>query len=385
MPNTPLTVLLDIHTTELKHQVHQNLKALYDVTVLDHTLGSRGDVLITELNSSPETEFQSIGGLLDSGMVEEVFLLSNNARQDILLKSIKMGVKEFFILPLQDKELTEALEKVVAKRKQHASPAPTSHKGKLITVLGSRGGAGTTTVAVNLAAALAEQATSESILLLDLDVNMGEIPLFLDFTPQYSWKNLAENLSRIDDSFLRNVLYQHPNGFSILPGPEIQTGNVEAYTDMFEHMLRLLLRMFDVIIIDGGQSIHELIQQTLHRSDTVLIVSQLSLPYLSKTNKMLALLKQIVPEPEKNIHILINRYHKKINISLREAEASLKANIFSTIPNDYQFVMSAMNQGKVFNQAGARHKLTRTMQDLARQINPPSGSDDKAKKKWFSK
>ncbi|MGM0646714.1 MAG: AAA family ATPase, partial [Thermodesulfobacteriota bacterium] len=270
-------------------------------------------------------------------------------------------------------------------RERKTAPEAPTPNGRLVTVIGSRGGAGTTTVAVNLAAALAEQSPAHSVLLVDLDVYLGEIPLFLDFKPQYSWADLAANLSRVDDSFLRNVLYQHPNGMFVLPGPDATQGSLPAFLDVFGRVLELLRRMFDVVVIDAGQTVTELVQRTLGQSDTVLVVSQLSLPHLASTNKLMGVLRRLVAEPETSIHTVFNRYHKKSNISVHEAEQSLKSSISSTLQNDYQFVMSAMNQGQVFSQAGARHKLTKQMQQLAQAIIPESATAPAGKKKWFSK
>lgn len=384
MTDTKLTVLLDIQSSSLKRQVQKNLLALRDVSVLEYSPDVGGDVLIIELSPSPEKDFQAIQELLDAGTVGEVFLLSSSTEQEVLLRSIRVGVKEFLTLPLQDDELSKAVSKLQARRRQQHGEAVSAREGKVITVVGSKGGAGTTTVAVNLAVSLTEKDPAKSVLLVDMNVNLGEVPLFLDFRPQYNWGDLAKNLKRMDETFMRNVLHQHSTGLSVLPGPEQVNGNIMELRDLFGQMLTLLRSMFDMVVIDAGHSLNDLSQQAALASDTVFVVSQLSLPYLANTNKVLGTLKHLLPAPEKRLRVIVNRHDKKVEVSMHEAENSLQTKIFWSLPADYKFATSAINQGKPFSQVGSRHKLNRSMQDLAAKVMPET-SGKEGKKKWFSR
>jgi pilus assembly protein CpaE len=147
-------------------------------------------------------------------------------------------------------------------------------------------------------------------------------------------------------------------------------------------MLTLLRSMFDFVVIDAGHSLSDLGQQAALASDTVFVVSQLSLPYLANTNKVLGTLKQLLPAPEKRLRVIVNRHDKKGEVSMHEAESSLQTEIFWSLPADYKFATSAINQGKPLSQVGPRHKLTRSMQDLAAKLSPEAG-DKEEKKKWF--
>ncbi|WP_027371475.1 AAA family ATPase [Desulfovermiculus halophilus] len=383
MTDTQLTVLLDIQTSNLKRQVQKVLLAMRDVAVSEYSLDLSGDVLITELSSSPEQDFQAIQGLIDSGTVTDVFLLSASTEQDVLLRSIRVGVREFLPLPLDDDELSKALTKLQSRRKKHSEDDVPDREGRVVTVLGSKGGAGTTSIAVNLAITLAQRDPTKSVLLMDINVNLGEVPLFLNFTHQYNWGDLARNIKRMDETFLRNVLFEHATGLNVLPGPEHVNGNFMEIRDLFGQMLSLLRSMFDTVVIDAGHSLNDLGEQAVLASDTVLVISQLNLPYLANTNRIMSSLRQIVPDAEHKLKVVINRNDSKSEVSLQEAEQSLKTKIFWSVPGDYKFALSAINQGKPFVQVGAKHKLTKSIQELAAKLVPEAAGKKEAGRKWF--
>ncbi len=91
--------------------------------------------------------------------------------------------------------------------------------------MGAKGGVGTTTLAVNLAMTLAGKKEAGSVALVDLNMVFGEIPLFLSLTPAYHWGQLVENINRLDNTFLLNVMTPHKSGVHILPSTSHLNGH----------------------------------------------------------------------------------------------------------------------------------------------------------------
>jgi pilus assembly protein CpaE len=149
---------------------------------------------------------------------------------------------------------------------------------------------------------------------------------------------------------------------------------------IMERLLIVMRRMFDFIIIDGGQSLGDISLKILGMSDTVLLISVLSLPCLSNTNKLLRTFSDFGFPREENIKIVINRYLKKSDISVKDAETSLEKKIFWTIPNDYQTTVTATNRGKALAQFAPREEITINFQKLAAELCPES--EKKEKKGW---
>ena len=150
-----------------------------------------------------------------------------------------------------------------------------------------------------------------------------------------------------------------------------------ATTAIMERLLTVMRRMFDFIIVDGGQSLGDISLKILGMSDTVLMISVLSLPCLSNTNKLLRTFSDFGFPREENIKIIVNRHLKKSDISVKDAETSLEKKIFWTIPNDYQTAVTATNRGKALAQFAPREEITRNFQKLASELGPESEKQEK--------
>jgi len=324
----------------------------------------RADILIFELGNDIDKEFQYIRSLLNSDAAAEVFLISENSDPAVLMQAIKTGAKEFFILPLKEEEVKIALKELKKKIKR-ANRRNSPKIGQIISVVGSKGGIGTTTVAVNLAVNLAQKKSVQSVALIDMNMMFGEVPLFLEIKPGYDWGEIVKNISRLDSTFLMNTLSKHSSGVHILPSPGSLNGSASAAPEMMGHLTGFMQKLFDFVIIDAGQSANEISLKVLEMSDNILLMSLLSLPCMSNTNKLLQSISDLGFLPEERIRIVINRYLTNSEISLQDAEESIHKKIFWTIPNDYSTTMSAINNGKPLSEIAAKAQITRNLNDLA--------------------
>ena len=132
--------------------------------------------------------------LLHTGEANEIFLTSDCTDSELFMQAMRIGVKEFFSQPISEDEVRQSLERF---KKRHQEPAmqPARKKGRIITVFGSKGGVGTTTVAVNIAVSLVQNNADCSVTLLDMNTLFGEIPLFLEMSPKFTGGKLPRTLS----------------------------------------------------------------------------------------------------------------------------------------------------------------------------------------------
>ena len=381
MTEDRISVKLEIKDPKLKSQFEKNLRSIPSFSIQGRTAKERSDLLIFELGDELDQEFQLVQELLDSGEVAEVFFISDHTDQSVLKRALRTGVREFFSRPIDDKEIKEALNglhdrmiKVVGEE--------TYKMGKIINVMGSKGGVGTTTVAVNLAVSMAEKKNVQSVALIDMNLLFGDIPLFLEIEPKYNWSEITKNISRLDSTFLKNILSVDASGVCLLPSPSYLSKQSVATPDIMERLLIVMRRMFDYIIIDGGQSLGNISLKILEMSDTVLLVSILSLPCLSNANKLLRTFRDLGFPSENNIKVVINRFLKKSDISIKDAETSLEKEIFWTILNDYTTAVMSLNRGKALAQFAPRQAITNNFRKLATELGPEP--EKKEKKGWFS-
>ena len=304
------------------------------------------NLLILEIGEDLEKEFQLIHDIHASGEVEAIFVTSSRFEAEILVQALRAGVKEFFSQPIQLEELANALRKF--KERQPGLPGSEikRKKGKIIHIMGGKGGVGTTTVAVNLSTSLAQANPSQLVALVDMNLLFGEIPTFLDVQSDFSWGEIVKNISRLDATYLTSVLAKHPSGMFVLPSPTGLDGMTPATPEIIEKLLTVMEETFDFVVIDGGQSIDEISLKVFQMADAVLVVSVLSLPCLTNVKRLLWTFQKLGFPQKENVKVLVNRYHKRSLISLEEAEKTIDQGIFWQIPNDFQTTMSAINQGK---------------------------------------
>jgi pilus assembly protein CpaE len=148
-----------------------------------------------------------------------------------------------------------------------------------------------------------------------------------------------------------------------------------------DRILELMSRMFDFVIIDGGHPLNPMFLKMLAASDTVLLISVLTLPCLSNIDKLLRSLINLGYPVDKLIKVVMNRYIKTSEISLQDAENGISKKIFWTIPNDYRTTLTAINQGKALSQIAKNASITKSFKDLADCI---VAGELTTEKKWWS-
>jgi len=331
----------------------------------------RPDLLILELGADADTQFDYVESLLEQDAVREVFLTTATLDQAMLRRAMRAGVKEFFPQPIAEDEVRQALENF---RERHIALLRTTPEKpcRVIDVVGSKGGVGTTTIAVNLAVDLAERKGGPSVALVDMNI-LGEVPTFLDINPSYHWGEISRNVERMDATFLASIKTVHPSGVHILTSPQYLDTRERLTPDTARRLLDLMRELYGVIVIDAGHSVDDTSLTILENSDDVLIVSNLSLICLSNTTKLLTSWSSL-GYPMERVKIVANRWLKKSDISLDDAEEGLGEKFFWVLPNDYNTTTAAISTGKPLSQVAPKAVITRKLKKMADALVPEEKS-----------
>jgi len=348
---------------------------------------SRADLLIFQLSDAPDREFQTVNNLLNADEVGEVFYVGERSDPAVLLRAIQSGAREFFIQPINEEEIGEALRRLQKRWKPKVEEEPEPGKiGRIIDVIGSKGGTGTTTVAVNLAVSIAEDKSAPSVALVDMNLLFGEIPLFLGIKPSYHWGEITKNISRLDATFLKNFLSVDSSGIHVLSSPARLDSQVSASPEIMERLLKVMRTMFDFVIIDGGQSLDSIALKILQMADTVFVVSILSIPCLSNTNKLLRSFEDLGSTLRGRVKVVINRYLKDSDISIEDAETAIGDKIFLSIVNDYRSSISSINKGQPLSRLVPKASITKNFRELANtllQNDAIPQEETKQERRWW--
>ncbi len=326
------------------------------------------DLLIVEITGQDiQKEFEHIYAVQNSGAAKGIFLTSSSTDSNVLIQALRAGVKEFLPMPLDTKEVAKALLKFKEElsRQRAAMDVQRSKEGRIINIFGGKGGVGTTTIAVNLASGLLEQAPNKSVALIDMNLLFGEVPLFLDLEPAFDWAEVSRNIDRLDAHYLMSILAKHPSGLWVLPSPTRFDGVVTTKPVVVERILALMRTVFDFIVIDSGSAIDQISMEVFKQSHETVLVAIQSLPCLVNIKRLMGTFLKLGYPPLSNIRVVVNRYHKKSQISIDDAEESLGTKVFWTVRNDYDITVSAINQGKPLSVVAGKSDVCKDIKELA--------------------
>jgi pilus assembly protein CpaE len=374
---------LNTKNLELILKCNDILKDFKEFKLIDIDDPRRPDLLLIEMERNSETMMDKIESIINSENAGEVFILSNYTDPKILMRAMRIGIKEFIPLPVVENEVKEALKRFL-ERNQTKPFSELKRPGQIISVMGSKGGVGTTTIAVNLAVALSDIKKDDSVALIDLNMAFGEIPLFLDLTPNFHWGELTQNINRLDNTFLLNVFSDYQKNLKILPSPGYLNGHRSASPEVMQLILEHMTSIFNYVILDIGQGQDDSILKAIQMSESILMIANLNLPCLTNTRKIIYSLMELGYSDNEHIKFVINRYIPKSEISLEDAEKGVGKEVFWTIPNDYQTTMAAINQGKPLKIVAPGSNINVNFDQFAEKLTKSNEITPQVKKKsWF--
>ncbi len=314
-----ISILIKVKFEALREELERAILDTGGFRITSPKDKERVDLLFYELGHTPDDDFKRIQSLLASNAVDEVFVISANKESDLILRAMRAGVKEFIHLPLDEAELKNALLEF-KKRMKLRTPVKDQkqeHTGRIINVMGAKGGVGTTTLAVNLAMTLAGKKEAGSVALVDLNMVFGEIPLFLSITPAYHWGQIVENINRLDNTFLLNVMTPHKSGVRVLPSTSHLNGHPPLTPQIMDRILATMKKTFDFIIVDAGQTLDGPTLKTIEMAERNFLITLLNLPCLHNTNNLLKSLSSISVAQKDRVKLVANRYLKNNDIDDR--------------------------------------------------------------------
>lgn len=299
-----------------------------------------------------------------SANTPECTLLVSSGSTDgrLILESMRAGAKEFLTEPLKEEDLATALQRV---KRQQAGPTQKAQGGcKVIAVGGATGGVGTSSIAVNLACSLASN-DAHSVVLIDLDLALGDADVFLDTIPEYTLADVAQNISRLDLTLLKKSLTRHSSGVHLLPRP-VQLDDAQLITpDSLQRVVGLLKTSFSHIVFDMSKSFGALDMEAIRMSDDVLMVTQLDLPCLRNVVRLMMTFDDD-PALREKVKIVVNRGGQDSGqISLKKAQETINRDIYWQVPNDYRVMVEVRNNGVPLLEHAPKAGITNSINQLA--------------------
>lgn len=257
---------------------------------------------------------------------------------DLILRSLRAGASDFLRLPISPDELKTVLDRTAQFcADQVAAP---KKKGRMVAVFSSKGGCGTSFIAANLAAA-----TSARTVLVDLNLQAGDLPLFLAVDPKYSIADMAEHRARLDEALVNSFITPYTSNLSLLAAPKEVDSADEIKPEHIFEVLQRLRECFEYVVLDPQHTFDAITLAALDQSDEIVLVLTLDIPAIRSTQRALEIFDRL-GYPRKKVRIVVNRWSKQIDLDLQQVEKFLGEPVAAYISSDYQTAVTSINLGQ---------------------------------------
>jgi len=318
-----------------------NFYSSLDSWIFNEIKTMEADVIIVDVTPDKEQGILTVEKILEISKHSHIFVAGNGTDADVILRSMRAGAKEFLSAPLEKQALFAAIERV---SKIH--PVATKEKkrfGRLYSFFSAKGGTGSTVVSTNFAVSLVEQ-TKKPTILVDLDMQLGEVSLFLGIKPAFNIVDVADNIHRMDEALLKGFIKKHASGLDVLAAPDSLDKVESVGPSQIVQILQFLKSCYEYVVVDTSNTFDDHTVSALDQSSTIFLISNTDLPSLRNAQRCLSIFERMGYKKEK-IKLLINRYQKSLEIRSKDIEDTLSFPVSWFFPNDWSTIMNAVNSG----------------------------------------
>ena len=318
-----------------------NFYSSLDSWIFNEIKTMEADVIVVDVTPDKEQGILTVEKILEISKHSHIFVAGNGTDADVILRSMRAGAKEFLSTPLESQSLFAAIDRV---SKVHTVATKEKKRfGRLFTFFSAKGGTGSTVVSTNFAVSLVEQ-TKKPTILVDLDMQLGEVSLFLGMKPAFNIVDVADNIHRMDETLLKGFIKKHTSGLDVLAAPDSLDKVESVGPSQIVQILQFLKNSYEYVVVDTSNTFDDHTVSALDQSSTIFLISNTDLPSLRNAQRCLSIFERMGYKKEK-IKLLINRYQKSLEIRSKDIEETLNFPVSWFFPNDWATIMNAVNSG----------------------------------------
>jgi pilus assembly protein CpaE len=320
---------------------------------------------------SSDESMEQIRALHNQDPALILMMVAETVTADLLRGAMRAGVSDVIEAPLDEPKIEAAIEQFghdVLKRRSAVKPAVEpvrSEKGSIITVTSAKGGSGKTVTATNVALLL-NRFEDKKVVLVDADLQFGDVCLLLQLEPRFTMVNAAHELHHLDPEMLDSLLTEHPTGLKVLAAPLEPAFADDITTAGLMQMLDLLQESYDYVVVDTASMLDELILSLIEKADHVLMVVDMDLPSVKNAKLALETLR-LLKFSTANVQLVMNRSNSKAKLDNKEIESALKMEISAAVPSDAA-VPNSVNEGRPIVETDPKGKVAKGFESVAELI-----------------
>lgn len=366
----------------------------------------RPDIVLMDINMPDMDGISASQRITGEFPDTQIIMMSVQSETDYIRRAMVAGARDFLTKPFSLDELLTAIHNayqrklempasaVVAQRRPAIDmgtsfPVPTGEEseGNVITVYSPKGGVGCTTLAVNLAVALARK--RYSTILVDGSFQFGDINIALNLKSKTTILDLVERSDELDADLITSVVTSHKSGLKVLTAPPRPEMAESIKVHHVEKLIRQLRQLYTYIVIDTDARLDDMTLAMLDGADKVLLVVQPELPGITHASRFLDLANELGYEREKTI-LVVSGVQNKQGISPKDVSKALKRPSPFVVPDDGEYTRDAINRGEplILGKGGGRpvgKAISQISKQLVELFETPPDEDvqEKPKKRGF--
>jgi pilus assembly protein CpaE len=272
---------------------------------------------------------------------------------------MRAGVRDYLVKPVA----ADMLGEVLAGLEQ-----PSDHgrvKGRLIGVLGARGGVGATTIAINTAWIMSERLNRRTAL-VDMDIYSGSVALALDIEPTRGLREAFDDPKRVDDVFLHNAIRKVGKSLHVLATEEALDDQVRMSDDKMMLLAQTMHANFDISILDLPRRFVLRETKLLAKCDDFVIVAELTLQSLRDANRFRNFLQFY--NRDAVVHVVANRITPKSDITVQEFETGLESPLRCRFPFERKVLARSTMRGEPLAAIAPKHRIVTDLHRLCIEL-----------------
>jgi pilus assembly protein CpaE len=288
---------------------------------------------------------------------------------NVMRLAMQAGARDLLPHPFAETDLLQAVQRTLEERPRSArSSAP----GKVSVFMNAKGGCGATMLACNVAHVLAVKSKQRTAL-LDLDLQFGAAPLYLDLYPKRGIAQAIENLAGLDEVALEGYFTKHASGLSVLShaaDEPLAPGTISSAAA--SQLLDVTLRNHEHVIVDMPRSADAVSTKVMQRAHQIVLVLQQSVTAVRDATRMVQWLRSDVGVSKDQLCVVINRYEKDSTVAVDDIQKSLGCNAPTLVPNDFRLVSECINSGTALLDHAGNAAITRAVMTLETRLGGTS-------------
>lgn len=332
-------------------------------------------VVLVSCSSNVEWGLRVIGDMASVEPSRPIIALYSGNPNGFMEPAFRAGAEDLIVLPQPPDQLAFELQKIIARRRGPGTERP---RGELITVLGPKGGTGKTVTATNLAVALADSGVKP--LVIDLDLQFGDVGLALGLKPERTIYDLVQTGGSLDAEKIEGFAVKHFSGASALLAPTRPDQAAVVTTGFLRDLFTIARRSYDFVIVDTAPAFSPEVIVAIDASSHLCLVGMLDALSLKDTKIGLETLKQMGYSTD-DVALVLNRADSSVGISMSDVYSLLKKEPDILVPSD-RSIPRALTIGETIYEADPKSGAGRAYESLAqhylklaRAYEPAAGFD----------